>query len=562
MEDEAPTIVGPIRPLPEPAEVRLEPVEPDIGTTAPAREPRRGHRSSLHAEEVGRARSMGWALGIITGICAVTLPFMGGVPAIRATTSATTAALSLFSFAVVWIVRDEKAWTRGLFRTWGALAVAASTLCEFHLGVFSPTPLAVTLGISFFGRGNDRLGGLVICLAATVAYFVMSALMTAGLLSDPGLFSAADASMGAKLWMTGMVPLVLGATLLDGRTARSTLRRVMKQASDASRRAERKEAQFEEVLQELDAMGTRRGSKGSYTGKVLGGWRLGALIGRGAVGEVYASVHGDGRRGAVKVLDERMATEPGIVSRFLQEGEIAASLSSPHVVRVHEIGVAADGGPPFIAMDLLRGKTLSELLRAEGALSVEETVKLARDVGQGLDDAHAGGVIHRDIKPGNLFRAETPGGPVWKVLDFGVSKLWHSEGTLTQHDVVGTPAYMSPEQALSNPVTTATDIYGLGAVLYRALTGRPPASGRTAVETLLRVVDKRPVRPGDLSLDVNLDLEAALVIAMAVEPTRRFPNGAALGRAFEAAAKGRLPSGLRKLAVGLLAETPWRPLIE
>ncbi len=555
MEDEEPTIVGDAHP----ATLDLDPES--LQTAAPARETRRGHRSALHAEEVGRARSMGWALGIITGICALTIPLMGGVPAIRASTALTTGLLSIFSFAVVFIVRDERAWTRGLFRTWGGLAVVASTLCEFHLGVFSPTPLAVTLGISFFGRGNDRVGGLVICLAATFAYFVMSAFMTAGLLEDPGLFSASEASIGAKLWMTGMVPLVLGATLLDGRTARATLRRVMKQASDASRRAERKEAQFEEVRQELDAMGTGRGSAGRHTGEVLGGRRLGALIGRGAVGEVYASVHEDGRQCAVKVLYDRMANEPRIVARFLQEGEIAASLSSPHVVHVHEVGVSK-GGAPFIAMDLLRGKTLSELLRAEGQLQVDDAVRLAVDVGLGLDHAHAGGVIHRDIKPGNLFRAETRDGAAWKVLDFGVSKLWHSEGTLTQHDVVGTPAYMSPEQAMSHAVTTATDIYGLGAVLYRALTGRPPASGRTAVETLLRVVDHRPVRPGDLSLDVNPDLEAVLAIAMAVDPARRFPNGSELGRAAKAAARGRLPSSLRKRARALLDAHPWRPLID
>lgn len=230
-------------------------------------------------------------------------------------------------------------------------------------------------------------------------------------------------------------------------------------------------------------------------------------------------------------------------------------------MRLHEVGLSTTG-TPFIAMELLHGSNLSELLRATGQLSTEEVVRLASDIGRGLDHAHSGGVIHRDIKPGNLFRADTPAGPVWKILDFGVSKLWHNEGTLTQHNVVGTPAYMSPEQATSLPLTTATDLYGLGAVLYRSVTGRPPASGRSAVETLLRVVDRRPVRPGDLAPDLEPDIEAALAIAMAIDPLRRFPNGAELSRAFEAAARGHLAGSLRKRADDLTHADPWRSLLE
>lgn len=504
---------------------------------------------------------MGLALGLITAITSVATPFMGGEPGPQLFTAVTTGIFSVYSFAVVLIVRDEQGWSRTLFRVWGALAVLASTACEYHYGVFSPTPLAVTLGISFFGRGNDRVGGLAICGAATMAYFVMAALMTADVLHDPGLFADADASLGAKLFMTAVVPLVLGATLFDGRTARATLHRAMKRASDASAQAEKRGAQLDEARQEIEALGTTKRAAGRHTGAIVGGWRLGPLIGRGAVGEVYAATHDEGTSGAVKVLYELLSDEPRTVSRFMQEGQIVSSLDSDNVVRVHDVGVS-DEGAPYIAMELLRGRTLSEMLRAEGSLSTEEVVRLATDVGRGLDHAHTSGVIHRDIKPGNLFRADTKDGAVWKILDFGVSKLWHSEGTLTQQDVVGTPAYMSPEQATSKPVTTATDLYGLGAVLYRALTGRPPASGRTAVETLLQVIERRPVCPSDLSGKVSPDLEATLAIAMAVEPTRRFPNGAELARAFQSAAAARLPNSLRKRARQLLNTHPWRPLLE
>ena len=515
----------------------------------------------MHSEEVGRARSMGVVLGIVTGVAALAMAFMGGVPGPQWFAVVSTGLLSGVSLLIAHLVRDESLWSRSLFRCWGALAVISSTACEYHLGVFSPTPLAVTLGISFFGRGNDRVGGLLICTAATLAYFVMAALITAGVLYDPGLAQAADVPFELKLFMTGVVPLVLGATLLDGRLARATLRSVMKQASEASRRASRKEAQLDEVRQELEAIGTAKGVPGRYTGEQVGDWSLAALIGRGAVGEVYAATNTAGLHGAVKVLYDRMESEAGVVSRFLQEGEIAASLDSDNVVRLHEVGLSTRG-TPFIAMELLRGSNLSELLRATGQLSTEEVVRLASDIGRGLDHAHSGGVIHRDIKPGNLFRADTPAGPVWKILDFGVSKLWHNEGTLTQHHVVGTPAYMSPEQATSLPLTTATDLYGLGAVLYRSVTGRPPASGRSAVETLLRVVDRRPVRPGDLAPDLEPDIEAALAIAMAIDPIRRFPNGAELGRAFEAAARGHLAGSLRKRADNLTRADPWRPLLE
>jgi serine/threonine-protein kinase len=162
-------------------------------------------------------------------------------------------------------------------------------------------------------------------------------------------------------------------------------------------------------------------------------------------------------------------------------------------------------------------------------------VVLIDQVARGLEVARTAGVVHRDLKPHNLFQHA---GTTWKILDFGVSKVMDSEGTLTGEGIVGTPQYMAPEQASGGHVTHLADVYALGAIAYRCLTGRSPFKGKDLAELVYQVVHVPPVRPSALGR-VSTAVEDVLAIAMAKDPRRRFPSALSFAQAFVAARRGR-----------------------
>jgi len=156
-------------------------------------------------------------------------------------------------------------------------------------------------------------------------------------------------------------------------------------------------------------------------------------------------------------------------------------------------------------------------------------------VARGLEVARLAGVVHRDLKPHNLFHHD---GAVWKILDFGVSKVLDSEGTLTGDGIVGTPQYMAPEQASGGQVTHVSDVYALGAVAYRCLTGRSPFKGKELADLVYQIVHMPPVRPSALGR-VSISIEDVLAVAMAKDPRRRFPSAMSFAQAFIAARRGK-----------------------
>ena len=183
--------------------------------------------------------------------------------------------------------------------------------------------------------------------------------------------------------------------------------------------------------------------------------------------------------------------------------------------------------------------------------------ELVQQVGSVVDLARDKGIVHRDLKPQNVFRdtAQRERG-VWKVLDFGVAALSDHTGTLTHGNVVGTPAYMAPEQASSAPVDHRTDLHALTAIAYRCMTGRPAFSGREIPALLYDVVHKMPSRPG-AQVDLPEDVDCVLAIGLAKEPDDRFSSGQELADALEAATRGALSPTLRDRAATLLANFPW-----
>src|SRR5579859_5463680 len=214
---------------------------------------------------------------------------------------------------------------------------------------------------------------------------------------------------------------------------------------------------------------------------LAGRYELAEVIGRGGMGEVYQAVDLVlGRSVAVKILPGRLADQdPTSVRRFEREARAAAALNHPAVVAVYDTG--ADETARFIVMELISGRSLEAILRDEGPLDAERVAGIGASVADALAAAHAAGIVHRDIKPANLMIASD--GSV-KVLDFGVARAMDTT-TLTQNaSVLGTAAYMSPEQALGKPADERSDIYSLGCVLYALLAGHPPFSGDSAAAIL------------------------------------------------------------------------------
>jgi hypothetical protein len=277
------------------------------------------------------------------------------------------------------------------------------------------------------------------------------------------------------------------------------------------------------------------GAADSLVGAVIGGtYEIRGVIGEGGMARVYDAAHLriPGKRFAVKVLNADLARVPEVVARFEREAAAAAVIDHPGVVAVHDVGRAFDGRP-FIAYERLEGEDLAELVRRCGKPGLAASVEIVRQAAAALGAAHSRGVVHRDVKPENLFVSGPADAPRVKVIDFGISKMDEAFGAaLTQTGaVLGTPAYMSPEQARGEKVDHRTDIYSLGAVLYRLATGARPFEGVEAVATISALITSAPARPRAVDASVPVELEAVIQRAMAERPDDRFASMAELGAA-------------------------------
>src|SRR6185295_11284776 len=226
-------------------------------------------------------------------------------------------------------------------------------------------------------------------------------------------------------------------------------------------------------------------------GDLVGGkYRIVRLIGDGGMGSVYEARH-EGLRTAValKFLHEDLAGRPNLAERFLQEARVAATIQSPHVARVTDVDVGPSG-QPYLVMELLSGESLQGRLDRERKLAPGVAVDFALQIASGLEAAHAIGVVHRDLKPDNVFVTPGSGGPLLKLIDFGIAKLYESQRGLTRAGVVmGTPEYMPPEQLYAaNEVDGRADVYALGVMLFEMLSGRRPADGDDAQEIVSKVL--------------------------------------------------------------------------
>jgi serine/threonine-protein kinase len=286
-------------------------------------------------------------------------------------------------------------------------------------------------------------------------------------------------------------------------------------------------------------------------GQVLGGkYRVEKLLGQGGMGSVYLAENPDiGRKVAIKLLRAQYADDPETLTRFKNEARAAAAIGHPGIVEVLDMGTTEDGSP-YIVMERLVGETLRERLQRERTLPPLEAGVLVARVLDILAAAHDKGVIHRDLKPDNLFLQSDPVGGL-KILDFGISKfkaMGDVQVTRT-NTVMGTPLYMSPEQAKgAKDVNFPSDLYSMGAILYEAMSGQPPFPGESYNEVLARVLTE-PLRPlHALRPDIPPDLAAALYKLLEKEPHARFSNA----RAAALALRSTIP-----VSSGGTSTVPW-----
>ncbi len=268
----------------------------------------------------------------------------------------------------------------------------------------------------------------------------------------------------------------------------------------------------------------------------LGKYELIEEIGRGGFAVVYKALDPDlERRVALKVLAPHLCWEPTFVEQFRREAKAVAKLNHPHIVQIYEIG--EERGQLYLVMEYLPGRTLAQLLQAEAALSAADRLAILRQVAAALDYAHEQRLLHRDLKPGNIMVAGLAAPPLKATLmDFGMVKaVAHSHYVRSTQSVVGTPEYMSPEQADAKPLDARSDLYAFGVIAYELFTGRVPFSSESPLAVLRGHVDRSPPDPQHLRSGLPDAIAAVLLKALSKAPEDRFQRAAALVSALEAA---------------------------
>jgi eukaryotic-like serine/threonine-protein kinase len=248
-----------------------------------------------------------------------------------------------------------------------------------------------------------------------------------------------------------------------------------------------------------------------------GRYRILRKLGSGGMANVYLAEDEElGRRVAIKILNERYATDDSFNERFRREAKSAAGLSHPNIVSIYDRGES--DGIPYIAMEVIEGRSLKELILTKGPLPIPTAVEHAKQVLSALRFAHRNGIIHRDIKPHNiLLGAEDR----LKVTDFGIARAGASQMTEVG-SIMGTAQYLSPEQARGAPVTAASDLYSVGIVLYEMLTGKTPFTGDTPIEIAMKHLNEAPRPPSQHRKEILPELDQIVLRALAKDPTERY----------------------------------------
>jgi eukaryotic-like serine/threonine-protein kinase len=262
---------------------------------------------------------------------------------------------------------------------------------------------------------------------------------------------------------------------------------------------------------------------------ISGRYRLIAPLGDGGMATIWRAIDEQlDREVAVKLLRPQFSADPGFAARFKQEARSAGGLSHPNIVSVYDYGTDGADGEQYIVMELVEGSDLSTILRERGSLSTDDAVRTAIGVASALEAAHRKGIVHRDVKPGNIMI--TDAGDV-KVTDFGIARAVSEASMTVTGTTLGSVHYFSPEQARGDEVTGASDVYALAIVLFEMLTGRRPFEADSAAAVALKRLNEDPPRPSSFGRPIPAGLEAIVMRGLAREPQDRFPDAGAFAEA-------------------------------
>jgi eukaryotic-like serine/threonine-protein kinase len=422
----------------------------------------------------------------------------------------------------------------------------------YYWGVGSPVAAMITYGIYFFSLGSNA--GVITAMYSLVSVLhgALGLAIITGLIEDRGIVNIGHARTLDQIGVIAVVEFLYFITFYTARVSQRVTMEAVQHLEQAVRGVAQREALLAEARAELDRA-LKVGGPGRFTDQTVGSYQLGVLIGRGGMGEVYEGHHTATRQeAAVKLLHAGTLADATHVQRFVREAETIAKLDTPNVVRVLEVGTTT-GEVPFLAMERLRGFDLAHQLRRQRRLQLAPAVVLVQHIAAGLEAARTAGIVHRDLKPHNVFFAQSS--ETWKILDFGVSKMGGT-GTLTRGHVVGTPAYMAPEQAKGENVDHRADVYSLAAILYRAVTGHPAFASKDVPTTLYDVVYRVPTQPSILS-PVPGDVDRVLALGLAKQPEDRFATALELAEWLALAIEDQLTPEQRRRADELIGKHPW-----
>jgi eukaryotic-like serine/threonine-protein kinase len=283
--------------------------------------------------------------------------------------------------------------------------------------------------------------------------------------------------------------------------------------------------------------------------EIMSRYRLEGRLGAGGMSTVFlATDQVLERQVAVKLLAEHLAEDEDFVARFRREALAAARLQHPNIVQVFDSGEDPDSHRHFIVMEYVNGPSCADLLREEKQLGLNEAVRIIRDACHGLDYAHRAGVVHRDVKPGNLLMVDETGAT--KLADFGIAKAAEQTRLTQVGAVLGTAAYLSPEQAQGHEAGPPSDIYSLGVCAYQFLTGKLPHEYSSLTELALKQLEQSVEPVSQHRPDVPPELDRAICICLARDPADRFPSTVEMAKALDAGLQGTETEVTRRLAGG------------
>ncbi|MCE9576745.1 MAG: serine/threonine protein kinase [Deltaproteobacteria bacterium] len=505
----------------------------------------------------GHMRRTRWMIGLILGIAGMATSAMlvvGGSPVGRACLAVGVVLAVGSALALTRLTADPSRFPHAAgVVAWITLALGIS-IGGAYFGVLSGAVAAHVITITFVTMAHESRVGLWTTLAAMGSTAALGGAIASGAMADPGVIRIDGLSTTQQLVLLAAELALIAAAHLVAVVSRRATGAAVAELDAAIRSVSRREALLEEARVEL-AHPRRVGQLGRFSDQQLGAFRLGTVLGRGGMGEVYDAVHVDtGTPAAVKVLRREALGDARARIRFEREAQLLIQLRHPHVVKVFQVG-DRDAALPFIAMERLDGRDLAALLREAPPFSRERAIHLLTQVGRGLDAAHAHGVIHRDIKPQNLVWQPGPAGGTWTIIDFGAARGVDDGGTLTAGNLIGTPAYMAPEQAVHGRADARADRYALGVVAFRVLTGELPHRGQDRLVLLQRIATEPARAPTSVEPSLPDELDAVFAIALARDPDERFASCAELTAAIVAALDQQLPPRLAARGLALLHRT-------